>query len=568
MLTELRIRNFALIEEAELSFGPGLNVLSGETGAGKTIIMTALGLVTGGRASPEFIRMGAKEAVVEGVFELEGEAPFPDIGEWISDENPRELVIRRTIAEGGRSRVTINNNLATVQALMRLGTALVQIYGQHEQQSLLQRENHLAILDRYAGLEGEVAGYRSLYDRACALRARLNELERRERQRAELLELARFRVAELERGQLTAGEDDELSAERLVLANAARLAEAASTAEQALYGAEDAAIDLVSQVQARLAEAAVLDPQLNSPLEMIMAARANLEEAARTLAAYAARIEADPARLEQIETRLQELTRLKRKYGGSIESALQVLANSRAELVELEAAEETRSAAETELNGAVEQLFAAARQLSTKRQHEAIELKRRIEAELKTLGMRNAEFEARVVGLGEEEAAFTRDGVAAGPAGMDSVAFYLAPNLGQMPVPLQRVASGGELSRMMLALKRLEAQRRGVATMIFDEVDAGIGGAAGEIVGRKLKQLARFHQILCVTHLAQIAAFADSHFLVEKEERKGATRSRVTALKTADRSGEIARMLGGDESSDKFIRAARELLSRARTAKE
>jgi DNA repair protein RecN (Recombination protein N) len=551
MLTELHIRNFAVIEEAALSFAAGLNVISGETGAGKTIVMTALGLLLGGRASPELVRGGAREAVVEGVFEIDGDGPIAGAEELLDPDNPRELIIRRVIAESGRSRVSINGKMAPVQLLAQLGAALVQIYGQHEHQSLLQRENHLLILDRHAGLETERAAYHDLYQRAVASHRRLAELERRERERCDLLELARFRVTELEKARLITGEDNELSSERTRLANATRLADAAGAAEQMLYGAEGAAADLVSRARTRLAEAATLDPVLNTPLDMIVTAQANLEEAARSLSAYAARIEADPARLEEIEARLQELSRLKRKYGGSIESALETLARSQAEIAELETAAETRAAAEAEMNRLLDQLFAT-------------ELKRSMEAELKTLGMRNADFEARIGSLASSDAEFTRDGCAAGPAGMDTIEFYLAPNLGQMPVPIQRVASGGELSRVMLALKRLEARRRGVATLIFDEVDAGIGGATAEIVGRKLKQLAHFHQILCVTHLAQIAAFADSHFMVEKEERRGSTRSRVSELRSPDRAAEVARMLGGDETNDRFLRAARELVNRAR----
>jgi len=558
MLTELRIRNFAVIEEAALEFAAGLNVLSGETGAGKTIVMTALGLLIGGRASPELVRMGAREAVVEGVFEVEGDTPLAIAEQWLDPENPRELIIRRAIAEGGRSRVSINGNIATLQSLTQLGTTLVQIYGQHEQQSLLQRENHLVILDRHAGLESELAAYRELYQRAIESRRRLAELERRERERGELLELARFRVSELENACLIADEDAELSSERTVLANATRLAEAANEAEQALYGAEGAAVDLISQARARLADAAAIDPALSGPLEIIMTAQANLEEVARFLSAYARRGQADPVRREQ------KLSRLKRKYGGAIETAIETLARSRAEIAELEASAQTRAVAEAEMRRLLEQLFEAAQRLSSRREQNALELKRSMEAELKTLGMRNAEFDARIGRLASADAEFTQDRIAAGPLGIDTIEFYLAPNLGQAPIPIQRVASGGELSRVMLGLKRLEAQRRGVASLIFDEVDAGIGGAAAEIVGRKLKQLARFHQILCVTHLAQIAVFADRHFVVEKEERRGSTRSRVSELQSAGRAGELARMLGGDEDSDKFLRAARELVNRAR----
>ena len=559
MLVELRIRNFAIIEEAALEFGAGLNVLSGETGAGKTIILSALGLLLGGRASPDLIRAGQKEAVVEALFEIEGEVP----GLAAAETGKRELAVRRVIAEGGRSRVTIGGELATVQSLGRIGAALVQVYGQHEQQTLLRAESHREILDRYARLDEDLAAYRTAFERTGELRARLEDLGRRERERKDLLELARFRLTELDRAALSPGEDQALAAERVVLANASRLAAAASEAEALLYGAESAAVDAVAAAETRLVEAAALDAKLEEPLEMIRTARANLQEAARALSAYAGRIEADPARLEEIDSRLQELARLKRKYGGSIGSALETLARARTEIVELENVAESIAAAERALALALDDLAARAGQLTARRASAAIELKRKMETELKSLGMRSPGFEPRLSPLGNDEAAFTHQGVALGAAGADVVEFHIAPNLGQPPMPLAKIASGGELSRVMLGLKRLEAQQRGVATMIFDEVDAGIGGEVASVVGRKLGQLARYHQILCVTHLAQIAAFAGTHFHVEKEERRGATRSRVAMLPEAARADELARMLGGEASSEKFRRAARELLERA-----
>jgi len=562
MLLELRIRNFAIIEEARLEFGAGLNVLSGETGAGKTIILSALGLLLGSRASPDMIRAGEKEAVVEGLFELEGETAMPELAERTRDASRRELVVRRAIAEGGRSRVTIDGELATVQTLGKIGASLVQVYGQHEQQSLLRAESHREILDRFAGLDDELAKYRERYSFAQEIRARVQDLNRRERERADLLELARFRVSELERAQIVAGEDEDLARERTVLANASKLAGAALEAEQTLYGNDGGATDTVARTELRLAEAAAIDPKLGDALEMIKSARANLEEAARTLGAYAAKIEADPARLEEIENRLQELTRLKRKYGGSIAAALETMERSRAEINELNGIEESKAKVEAEMAAALDALAAHARKISAIRKRAAAELRLKMEAELKTLGMRSPVFEPRLGALEEDEAGFVHDGVALGPAGSDTIEFHLSPNLGQPAMPLLRIASGGELSRVMLALKRLEAQRRGIATMIFDEVDAGIGGAIAQVVGRKMKQLSRFHQILCVTHLAQIAAFADRHFTVEKEERRGSTRSRVAILEPGDRTEEIARMLGG-EVSEKFRRAARELLERA-----
>jgi DNA repair protein RecN (Recombination protein N) len=564
MLLELNIRNFAIIEEAHLEFGAGLNVLSGETGAGKTIILNALGLLLGSRASPDMIRAGEKEAVVEGLFELEGEAAIPELDARKSDGGSRELLVRRVIAEGGgRSRVTIDGELATVQSLGKIGASLVQVYGQHEQHSLLRAESHREILDRYANLDDELASYRERYTRAEEIRSRLQELNRRERERADLLELARFRATELERAGLVAGEDDALSRERTVLSNASKLADAALEAEQALYGADGAATETVSRAEVRLVEAAALDPKLGDALEMIKSARANLEEAARSLGAYASKIEADPARLEEIDNRLQELTRLKRKYGGSIDTALETLERSRAEIGELEGIGESKAQVEAAMTTALDELVAHANKLSSIRKRAAANLGRKMETELKSLGMRSPGFEPRLGAIAAEDAGFILGGAALGPLGIDTVEFHLSPNVGQPAMPLLRIASGGELSRVMLALKRLEAQRRGVATMIFDEVDAGIGGAVAQVVGRKLKQLSRFHQILCVTHLAQIAAFADRHLTVEKEERRGSTRSRVTVLEPGDRTEEIARMLGG-EVSDKFRRAARELLDRAR----
>ncbi len=564
MLVELRIRNFAIIEGATLYFGPGFNVLSGETGAGKTIIMSALGLLLGERAASDMIRAGQGEAVVEGMFELEGEAPLPEGLERLADADHRELVIRRTIAaDGGRSRAWLNGEMATVQTLARLGQNLVQVYGQHEHQTLLRADNHLELLDRHAGLEAAIEHYATAYRAALDSRARATELRERARTRAEQLELARFRIAELERAALEPGEDDRLAAERTVLANAARLGTAAGEAEQMLAGDGAAAVDAVASAEARVAEAAAIDAKLADALGMIASARVNLQEAAHALRDYAARIEADPARLEAIEARMAELTRLKRKYGGTLESALETLARSRAEAAELEKIADSRSAAERALVEALDELARRGAELSARRQSAALELKRRMEAELKTLGIRAPVFEARFSPLEKSETAFEHNRMTLGPGGADAVEFMLSPNLGQPPMPLARIASGGELSRVMLALKRLEAQRRGVATMIFDEVDAGVGGAVAQVVGRKLKELARFHQVLCVTHLPQVAAFADTHFLVEKEERRGATRSRVSALAEAERVQEIARMLGGAEVTEKFRRAARELIERA-----
>ena len=567
MLAELRVRNFAVIEEAALELGPGLNVLSGETGAGKTLVMSALGLLFGMRASPDMIRPGARESVVEGLFELEGEKARALLAEPGGDSAPeaeaRELLIRRTIAaDGGRSRVTINDALGTVQALSRLGSSLVEVYGQHEAQSLLRSESHERLLDRFGQLDGQRQSYRELFDRARAARARVEELAARAAQRGELLELARFRLTELERAGLRPGEDEELLAERQVLANAARLGAAASEAEQTLYGGDGAASELIARAEARLAEAGAIDGRLQTLLGSLSAARAQVESVGMELRTYLNKIEADPARLDSVDARLQEIARLKRKYGGSIESALQALEQARAEVRNLEAAGEQRAQAEADLAAALEVLARSAQALSQGRRKASGELKRQMESELKALGMRSPRFEARLDLLTPSESVLACRDTALGPSGAERIEFYLAPNLGQPPMPLARLASGGELSRVMLALKRLEARRRGLPTMVFDEVDAGIGGEVATVVGRKLKELGRYHQVLCVTHLAQIAAFADRHFTVEKEESGRSTRSRVRRLSEAERAEEIARMLGG-AASEKFRRAARELIARA-----
>ena len=559
MLLELRIRNFAIIDQVALEFGAGLNVLSGETGAGKTIIMNALGLLLGMRASPEMVRADQKEAVVEGLFQVEGEGG-PDLPEGF-DQASGELIVKRVVSESGRSKVLINDEMATVQTLARIGSALVEVYGQHEQQSLLRTENHLAILDRFAALETGVAAYRGAYARARELTARLSGLEQRARDRERRLEMARFELEELGRAQLDVEEERNLAAERAILANAARLMSSVSAVELLLMDQDGAATELLGRAQAALTESAGLDPKLAEPVELIASARVALEEAVHSLRSYRERIEADPGRLEQIDNRIQEIARVKRKYGGSVESALETLERLRAEVAELDRMEESIAGIKAESDQALAEAASIARQLHEARLRGGAELKQKMETELKTLGMRNAVFEVRLT-TADGDSGLAGDGLKLGPEGIDECEFNIAPNLGQPPMGLAKIASGGELSRVMLALKRLEAQRRGVATMIFDEVDAGIGGAIAEVVGRKLKELSRFHQILCITHLPQIASFADRHFRVEKEERRGATVSKVTELDKPQRVEELARMLGGAAVSDRFRRAARELLQR------
>jgi DNA repair protein RecN (Recombination protein N) len=309
----------------------------------------------------------------------------------------------------------------------------------------------------------------------------------------------------------------------------------------------------------------LLDSKLAPIVDLLDSARASMEEAAHSLRFYGERLEADPARLEQIDNRIQQLQRIKRKYGGSISSALEALAKAKADIRQLESVAESKAALERELDQALSRVEREAASISAARREKAAGLKRLLEIELKSLGMRSAVFDARVDPLPAADGALNYNGAALGPNGADSVEFFFSANLGQQPLALAKVASGGELSRVMLALKRLEAQRRGVATVIFDEVDAGIGGAIAEVVGRKLRQLSKFHQVLCITHLPQIAAFADFHFVVEKEESRGNTLTRVNVLEKSQRAEEIARMLGGAKLTEKMVRAAKELIIRAQS---
>jgi DNA repair protein RecN (Recombination protein N) len=564
MLAELRIRNLAVIEEASLSFGPGLNVLSGETGAGKTIVMNALGLLLGARASAEVVRPGAGETVVEGLFALDADLPQALSALLAEREGRRELLVRRIVAaDGGRSRILLDGELATAQTLFRLGAELVEVYGQHEQHSLLRAENHREVLDQWAGLDPLVRQYQALYRRAGDLQSRLTALQMRERERAELLELSRFRLAELQGADPKPGEDEQLSQLRAVLANATRLSEAANEAYAALYGGDNSALDLTARAGAKIAEAARLDPRMAAVVEMLKTARVGIEESALALKRYLDELEVDPDRLEQVEVRLATLAQLKRKYGGSLEAVLAAREKAQSQLRELEETSEQAANAQAELECCLEELGKLADRLSTERRAHAAAFRRKLESELRALGMRSPTVEPRLTALEPAGAGFLHQATALGPGGADKVEFYLAANAGQPPMALAKVASGGELSRIMLALKGLQAARRGVSTLVFDEVDAGVGGAAAEAVGRKLKSLARFHQVLCVTHLAQVAAFADSHFRVEKIERRGVTRSLVQALAPAEREQELARMLGGAQITERIRAAAGELLSRA-----
>ncbi len=560
MLRELSIRNFALIEDLRLELPAGFIVLTGETGAGKSILMDALGWALGDRPDETQIRGAADEALVEAAFELPRDRRVHEVlaAEGIPQERDEFLVLRRHVLRGGRSKAYVNGRLSSAATLRALGSLLVDVHGQGQGQSLLEPRRHRELLDAYAGLEEAVAGFRERHRRAAALRRELDEAAARAREREQRLDLLRHQHAEIAAARLAPGEEEALQAERMVLANVERLLEATRAALALLAGEEGGARDAARRAAARLREAERLDERLAGPRGLVEQAGDLLGEAVRELERYAGRLEFDPGRLEEIQARLHALERLKRKYGPTVEAILEHGARVGRELEELTAAGEALPQREAEWQALQRELAAAADALSAGRAKAARELERKIAAELKDLGFARAGFQVPMVRAEGPEGL--------GPTGRDTVEFLFAPNPGEDPKPLHKIASGGELSRTMLAIKAILARADRVPTLIFDEVDAGIGGGMADVVGRKLHGLAEARQVLCVTHLAQIAATADAHFQVSKHTARGTTATLVRRL-DADRDEEIARMLGGRQDAAIPLEHAREILDAARAWK-
>jgi DNA repair protein RecN (Recombination protein N) len=560
MLRELRIRDFAIIESLELEFAPGLTILSGETGAGKSILIDALALALGSRSSAEMVRTLSEQAEVEALFSLEDAAPARAYLE-AQEAAAEEVLVRRLVSRSGRHRLWVNGRLATLGALFDLGRNLVDIYGQHEYQTLLQPEHHLELLDTFGGHDRELSAYQQAFARYQARKEEQGRLKKSEADKAERQEFLQFRIREIERVRPRPGEDEELKQERERLRHAEQLHGAARESADKLYEGEAAVVEGLRGLSRRLEAASEHDPALKSPAEQVGSAATQLEECARELRAYADRIEADPERLTQVDDRLAEIQGLKRKYGESIEETLALLESSRSELESLTRSEERLAELDRELATAREECLGLGKKLTRKRREAGESLARRAEAELKRLAMEKTRFEARLSPApGEEPLAAN---------GLESVEFFLSPNPGEELKPLIKIASGGELSRIMLALRTILAAPGGVSTLVFDEVDAGIGGATAEVVGRKLKELARNHQVLCVTHLPQIACYADQHYRVSKAREQGRTLTAVKRLGPEERVEELSRMLGGVEITETTRAHAREMMEAAgRVARE
>lgn len=566
MLREIVIQNYAVIDNLRVEFGPGLNVLSGETGSGKSILVDALGLALGGRASPDVIRTGQERATVTAVFRAEDRAPWKAwLAEYgVASEDESEFILRREVQSGGRSRLLANDQPVTLAALRALVPSLVEIHGQNEQVELLARDAQLALLDQFAGCDDLLEKVSTLHARRRELEREMDALRESERDRLRTIDLLSFQAKELDQARLEPGEDVRLEEEKKVLANMEKLRAAAATAFAQLYEDEGAALARLAAVERAIIELSRFDPRLSPYLDPLSSSRATLDDLAAFLRVYLDKLEADPQRLEEIEDRLALLDRLKRKYGKTIEELLATRAEIGRQLEMLEHADERRQSIEGELKVASAEYGEAARRLSAERRNAARKLEKQVLADLVQMGMEKARFKVQLTALPEEQ------GTA---AGLDEIEYLVSPNPGEDLRPLEKIASGGELSRLMLALKTVVAKaragrggpsRRVSPTFIFDEVDAGIGGRVAESVGERLKRLARDAQVLCVTHLAQIACFADRHFYVEKFERGGRT---VTAVKRLEgekeRAAELARMLSGRQITDAVLKHAATMLKQA-----
>ncbi len=552
MLLELLVENYAVIERVRVRFHSGLNVLTGETGSGKSMVVDALTLLFGGRASAEMVRSDEERARISGIFEVPESAPARAMLEAAGIEAEEgELLIEREILSSGKSRAFVGSRPVTLALLRDLAPHLGDIHGQHDQQLLFSTDAQREMLDAFAGIDTTAVGEAFRRWRRCS--ADLVELDQSEQERLRLADLWAFQVREIEGAALGAGEDVELANELRVLKNVARLQESANAAYSALYDSAASAYAQLKLASRKLEELARIDDTAAAMVESLKPALFAADETSYTLRDYLGRLEADPARLDEVETRLANIDKLKRKYGASVEEILAFLERVRGQLASAEDVGARRARLEKEREALAEAYNEAARKLTDARRKAGEELSRKVEPELASLAMAKTKF---VVAI--ETAAWSESGA-------DSVEFLIAPNVGEEPKPLNRIASGGELSRVALALKTCTATppRKGsgpARTLVFDEVDAGIGGGAAEAVGRRLKRLAGSNQVLCVTHLPQIAGFGDRHYFVEKHEERGRTVSSIQELAGPARAREIGRMISGERLTPEALKHAEQLL--------
>lgn len=551
MLVELAVENLAVVERLRLRLHPGFNALTGETGSGKSLVVGALSLLFGGRASADMIRTGEERAWVAGIFDIPADARLKDLLEQagIAAEDG-ELLLEREITASGKSRAWAGSRPVTAAFLRDIAPFLGDIHGQHDQQKLFAPEAQREMLDAAAGAQELLAQVRGAWQSWRAALRELAELNRAGQERLRLADLWSMQRNEIAAAALQPGEDAQLENERRVLRHVARLSEAVAAAYELLEESETSAGASLGQALKRLEEASRIDATLGPLVETLRPAQIAIQEASHELRHYLGHLEADPRRLEEVEARLALIERLKRKYGTTIEEILAFLEDVSSRLAALESADECRAALEEEIARGEARYRELAQKLRELRTRAARHLSRKVQEELAGLAMPGAVFRIAVE-PGE-----------AGEAGMDSVGFLFSANAGEEPRPLDRVASGGELSRVALAVKTCvaPAEEGAARTLVFDEVDAGVGGAAGEMIGRRLRQLASRHQVLCVTHLAQIAAFAEHHYAVSKSEAGGRTAAGVELLDRKGRAREIARMISGQKLTQEALRHAEKLI--------
>ncbi|RMF62953.1 MAG: DNA repair protein RecN [Bacteroidetes bacterium] len=570
MLRSLYIRDYALIEELEVEFDSGLNVITGETGAGKSILIGALKMILGERASTEVIRTGARKAVIEGVFDEANTLALRALLEANAIEVQPQMILRREITPS-QSRAFINDTPATASLLRDVAARLIDLHGQHEHQSLLRTETHLELLDNFGSLGGLVEGYRRHYDRVADLIRERDALVRREEELRQQRELYGFQIEEIDRVGPEPGEEEALEAERRILENAEQLYEVTARLYEMLYESDTAVHDQLVVARNELQDLARIDRDFEESLEEIRSAQIVVSEVAKFLQDYNARIEFNPERLEAIRSRLGELELLKRRYGGTLEAVLAY----RAEIGEKYDLASDFEGAIARLNRQIAEaqtaLTEAARRLSSKRREVAGRIEQAIVAELARLGMPHCRFEVRFEREEDPEGWIRFDDherFTAYPHGMDRVEFYLTTNLGEGLRPLARVASGGEVSRIMLALKTILAKSDRLPILVFDEIDVGVSGAVAHKVGQSLHDLALYHQIITITHLPQIAALGDVHFVVEKTIEDGRTKTRIRRLSEEERAEAVATLLSGSEITEASLESARELIAVGRRSEQ
>ena len=553
MLELLHIENIAVIESADIAFRPGFNALTGETGAGKSIVIDAMGAVLGGRTSRELIRTGASHAFVSAEFSgVPADLPGLTEAGVAPDENG-ELLLQREIGSDGKNVCRANGRPITVAQLRRVGSELLNIHGQHDGAQLLDEEQHGAYLDRFGRTEEPLAAYQQAYGVMADLRGQIRSLQMDEAEKARRMDSLRFQIDELERANLQPGEEEELTARRNLLRNGEKYLGALSGADYCLNGGDEGggAVEALREAETSLYGIRTLDDDLMELYKRLENLRCEAYDLAETIRDKRAEFDFSPAELDAVESRSDLLYRLKKKYGATVEDMLDYLEKCRAELDAIETADDTLVRLEQQLRAAEKNVRAAGAELTKVRRAAAAVLEQRIQQELRDLDMNRVRF---AIDFGEKEPA---------PDGCDTIRFLMSANVGEDLRPIARIASGGELARIMLALKNVLAEQEAVGTLVFDEVDTGVSGRAAQKVAEKLAQVSRCKQVLCVTHLPQLAAMADTHFSVEKGESKGRTFTHVILLDREARKAELARLTGGTKVTPALLESAGELLDEA-----